>query len=561
MWPPGKARSPGREGRAWLPRRRLHSCSPTTFVGLSAHLARGQRASHRLVQRARIIDLAADGVSTYAIARRLGCCEATVRKWRARMAASPRAPSMEDAARSGRPATIPIAVRLTVVRLGCDVPPEGERVRRFREVWTLASLRDAVAAETGVRISVSEVHAILRCGGLSPHRVVGWLHSPDAEFAARSKRVAELYVSPPPGAVVLSVDEKTGIQATRRIHPNHAGPRGHLRREFEYVRGGTTTMIAALNVATGRVHAVCKRRTRANFLAFLDRVIADYPKGDVYIVADNLNIHTGPEITAWCARYRRARSLRLHATPRLVAEPDRDLVQHLAAPRPPVRLLRRCEGAGAPPEGVRSLLQPIRGEALPLALPRRVPRPHGPARQAHGAGGLNAARFSSCGAEAAARREVLRGRRPRPAARAGPHPPARHDAPPTRDDRQGDRRRPVALRPPPSRHGSPVDPGDRRPQGPVEHDPRAWAHGRPPRLPRRPVRVGRGAQSPSCHYELRGRGTSPAAAEEGPTPNTPRRRPRLRRCTGTRRCATCVSSHHSTSTRCSRSAPYRGHVR
>ena len=269
-----------------------------------SHLARGQRASHRLVQRAQIIDLAADGVSTYAIARRLGCCEATVRKWRARMAASPRAPSMEDAARSGRPATIPIAVRLTVVRLGCDVPPEGERVRRFREVWTLASLRDAVAAETGVRISVSEVHAILRCGGLSPHRVVGWLHSPDAEFAARSKRVAELYVSPPPGAVVLSVDEKTGIQATRRIHPNHAGPRGHLRREFEYVRSGTTTMIAALNVATGHVHAICKRRTRANFLAFLDRVIADYPKGDVYIVVDNLNIHTGPEITAWCARYR-----------------------------------------------------------------------------------------------------------------------------------------------------------------------------------------------------------------------------------------------------------------
>ncbi len=271
------------------------------FVG---QLARAQRAAHRLVQRACIIDLAADGVSTYAIARQLGCTEATVRKWRARMAASPRAPSLEDASRSGRPATIPIAVRLAVVRLGCDVPPDGERIRRFREVWTLGSLRECRRRRNRRANQHPEVHAILRCGGLSPHRVVGWVHSPDPEFAARSKRVAELYVAPPPGAHVLSVDEKTGIQATRRVHPNHVGERGHVRREFEYVRGGTTTMLAALNVATGQVHAVCKRRTRANFLAFLDKVIAHYPVGDVYIVVDNLNIHTGPAIEAWCAQHR-----------------------------------------------------------------------------------------------------------------------------------------------------------------------------------------------------------------------------------------------------------------
>lgn len=308
MWDRNAA---GREGAIVRDRRTGVAAAATPALDLPdevrrfvRYLARGQRAPHRLVLRARIIDLAADGVSTYAIARELGCSEATVRKWRARMAASPRAPSLEDAARSGRPATIPVAVRLAVVRLGCDVPPEGERVRRFRDVWTLASLRDAVASETGFRISTSEVHAILRCGGLSPHRVVGWLHSPDAEFAVRSKRVAELYVSPPPGAHVLSVDEKTGIQATRRIRPNHVGPRGHVRREFEYVRGGTTTMLAALNVATGHVRAVCKRRTRANFLAFLDRVIADYPTGDIYLVVDNLNIHIGPAITAWCALHR-----------------------------------------------------------------------------------------------------------------------------------------------------------------------------------------------------------------------------------------------------------------
>ncbi|MBK6520810.1 MAG: transposase [Polyangiaceae bacterium] len=116
--------------------------------------------------------------------------------------------------------------------------------------------------------------------------------------------------------LVLSVDEKTGIQATRRIHPNHAGPRGHLRREFEYVRSGTTTMIAALNVATGHVHAICKRRTRANFLAFLDRVIADYPKGDVASSSTTSTSIPGPDHGV-VARYRGAfASSTRHATPR-----------------------------------------------------------------------------------------------------------------------------------------------------------------------------------------------------------------------------------------------------
>jgi hypothetical protein len=307
-----------------------------------AHLARGQRAPHRLVQRARILDLAADGLSTYAIARQLGCCEATVRKWRMR---GWRRRHVRPPWRTPRGVGVP---RRSPSRCGSPWCGSAATFRRRASVFAGSarsgrspSLRDAVAAETGVRISVSEVHAILRCGGLSPHRVVGWLHSPDAEFAARSKRVAELYVSPPPGAVVLSVDEKTGIQATRRIHPNHAGPRGHLRREFEYVRGGTTTMIAALNVATGRVHAVCKRRTRANFSRLPRPRDRRLPEGRrVHRRRQPQHPHR-PRDRRVVRALRRARSLRLHATPRLVAEPDRDLVQHLAAPRPPVRLLRR----------------------------------------------------------------------------------------------------------------------------------------------------------------------------------------------------------------------------
>lgn len=276
---------------------------PTAVLDFVERLSRAQKAPHRLVQRAAIVSMASAGRSTYAIARELRCSESTVRKWRARMSADPRAPALEDAARSGRPARIPLSARLAVVKVACAVPPDEFGRRRFRDVWTLDSLRQAVFSETGIRICRSEIGAILRCGGLSPHRVVGWLHSPDPSFKRRSRRIAQLYVELPPETHVLCVDEKTGIQALRRIHPNHADRRGRVRREFEYARRGTTTMIAALDVSTGQVHATCRRRTRENFLAFLDGVVAKYPTGNIILVLDNLNIHTGPKMRAWLKQH------------------------------------------------------------------------------------------------------------------------------------------------------------------------------------------------------------------------------------------------------------------
>lgn len=276
---------------------------PQELVDYVERLARAQRVPHRLVRRAAILKMAAAGRSTYAIARDLGCSESTVRKWRGRVAEDQRASAIEDAPRSGRPARIGLNERLAVLRLACDVPPDEFGRRRFRDVWTLDSLRKAAVAETGVHICRSEIGAILRCGGLSPHRVVGWLHSTDPTFKDRSKRVAQLYVAPPPNTHVLCVDEKTGIQALRRIHPNHVDRRGRIRREFEYGRCGTTTMIAALDVATGEVHAACRRRTRANFLDFLDAVVTRYPTGKIVIVLDNLNIHTGPKVATWLRKH------------------------------------------------------------------------------------------------------------------------------------------------------------------------------------------------------------------------------------------------------------------
>lgn len=276
---------------------------PKDLLEFVERLSRAQGAPHRLVQRATIIVPAAQGVSTYGIARTVRCSESTVRKWRGRVEAKPRAPALEDAPRSGRPARIAIDARLAVVKLACAIPPDEFGRRRFRDVWTLDSLRRAVLAETGVRICRSEIGSILRCGGLAPHRVVGWLHSPDPTFKRRSKQIAKLYVAPPPDTHVVCVDEKTGIQALRRIHPNHADRHGRVRREIEYARRGTTTMIAALDVSTGLVHSTCRRRTRENFLAFLDDVVAKYPSGRIVFVLDNLNIHTGPKIEEWARKH------------------------------------------------------------------------------------------------------------------------------------------------------------------------------------------------------------------------------------------------------------------
>jgi transposase len=165
----------------------------------------------------------------------------------------------------------------------------------FRAVWTLATLADALHLETGVRIGKSEVWRILNGGDIRPHRVRLWLHSPDPEFRPKIARICDLYTSPPDGATVLCVDEKPGMQALTHRHPMREARRGVAgRKEFEYRRQGTRTLIASFNIRTGEVLARCgPRRTAKDLLAFMERVAAHHPVGPVYIVWDNLNIHHG----------------------------------------------------------------------------------------------------------------------------------------------------------------------------------------------------------------------------------------------------------------------------
>jgi transposase len=262
--------------------------------------SRSAKLPHRIVERAKIVALACQGCSNAGIARLLGITEQTARKWRERMRRLRDVKALNDLPRSGRPSGVPVAVRCEVIRLACQRPadpPHGKKTKKlpFEQIWTLRSLRDRVAKETDVHLSLSEVGRILHCEGLRPHRVRMWLHSSDPEFATKVRAVCALYTSPPPGATVLCVDEKPGMQSLEYISPTHYARVGQaVRREFEYKRHGTSCLIAAFNIRTGEVFARCRRRTAKGLVAFMEALAKQYPSGLVYIVWDNLNIHKGP---------------------------------------------------------------------------------------------------------------------------------------------------------------------------------------------------------------------------------------------------------------------------
>ncbi len=162
-------------------------------------LSRSTSAPLRLVLRARIILLAASGKRSSEIAKALGCSSRVVRKWCARfLKAKKKLLSRKDQSRSGRPQVVPIEVRCTVIKVACERP--GESRAPFRSVWTLRSLREAVASESGWTLSISEIRRILANEDIQPHRMRLWLHSQDPDFQSKIKPICELYLNPPKGA-------------------------------------------------------------------------------------------------------------------------------------------------------------------------------------------------------------------------------------------------------------------------------------------------------------------------------------------------------------------------
>ena len=290
------------------PRNRRIIIAPTVRAQLEA-TARSATAGFRDVQRARIILACGKGTSSAGVAREVGCNEHTVRTWRKRFCQFPSWLALEDRARSGRPSTVTVENRCELIKLACRRPeekPAGKKTHEiFRDVWTVASLRDALHRENGVNLSCSEVGRILRTEGLRPHKMQMWLHSPDPHFREKVARICKLYLKPPVGARVICVDEKTSIQALSRKHPTTAPRRGRAgRREFEYVRHKTRALIAGFDVGTGTVFGQCRaRRTGDDLSDFMEALAQKCPTGDVYIVWDNLNIHNGEKWEEFSRRH------------------------------------------------------------------------------------------------------------------------------------------------------------------------------------------------------------------------------------------------------------------
>ena len=254
---------------------------------------RGRRtAGAALVQRANMILLAATGVSNAEIARRLRCRPHVVGKWRQRFAAEGWA-ALVDRPRSGRPPTRTEKQRHNVVVTACAKPPKG--LSRW-SVRTLARHLEMPSAT---------VARILRAHDLHPHRLRTFTFSPDPQFEEKLLEVVGLYMQPPENAVVLCMDEKTGIQALDRTQPV-LPLRAKKARSWtnEYVRHGTRTVLASLEIKTGKVLARVKQtRTSADFLSFMEEVAAAYPEQRLCVILDNLNTHKNEAARTWLAQH------------------------------------------------------------------------------------------------------------------------------------------------------------------------------------------------------------------------------------------------------------------
>ena len=269
-----------------------------------AELERLQRASSTpagLSRRARAVLLMVQGRSGVEVAERTGYTVVQVSRIRRRFAESGVA-GLRDRPKSGRPPTISARKRAQVVALTLKPPGAG------MTHWTTRDL----ARATGV--SHSTVHRIWHAHALQPHRVTTFKFTTDPAAEAKIHDVVGLYLHPPTNAIVLSVDEKTQIQALSRTQPLlPLRPGLPARQTHDYRRNGLTSLYAALDVASGTVVGECRpRHTGADFLAFLKRLTRRYRGQELHVILDNSSTHTTPAVQQWLAQHPR---LHFHFTP------------------------------------------------------------------------------------------------------------------------------------------------------------------------------------------------------------------------------------------------------
>jgi transposase len=265
-------------------------------------LTKRRNSAQAMALRARIILACATGATNLAVADQLGVNPATVGKWRNRFVVD-RLQGLFDEDRPGHPRTITDdKVEAVIVKTLEEKPPDATH-------WSTRSM----AKKTGM--SQASVSRIWRAFGLQPHRVDSFKLSTDPLFVDKVKDIVGLYLDPPERAVVLCVDEKSQIQALNRYQPIlPMMPGTPERRSHDYVRHGTTSLFAALDMATGKVIGSLHHRHRAaEFKKFLVRIDEEVPEDlDVHLILDNYATHKTPDIHRWLLRHPR---FHLHFTP------------------------------------------------------------------------------------------------------------------------------------------------------------------------------------------------------------------------------------------------------
>lgn len=259
-------------------------------------LVRAPSTLNKHVWRARIVLLSAAGVGTMAITRQLGISKRTVWRWQERFLAEGIGGLMHDKPRSGRPPTVTAdQVRQVVETTLHQTPSDATH-------WSTRTLARAVG------LGKTSIQKIWHEHGLKPHRVRSFKVSPDPAFIDKVRDVVGLYLNPPEHALVLSVDEKSQIQALERTQDPLPMTAGHpVTRTHDYTRHGTTTLFAALDVKSGRVIGRCMMRHRhQEFLRFLATIDRETPAHlDLHLIADNYQTHKHPLVRRWLARHPR----------------------------------------------------------------------------------------------------------------------------------------------------------------------------------------------------------------------------------------------------------------
>jgi transposase len=263
-------------------------------------LIRSKLTSVRLVQRARIVLLAAQGLQNKEIAAELGVGRVQVARWRERYGESRLEGIERDLPRGAPPVKVDVA---RLVELTTQSNPEAATH------WSTRTM----AQELGV--SAASVSRHWRAHGLKPHLVRGFKVSRDPQFVEKLEDIVGLYLSPPEHALVLCCDEKSQVQALDRTQPGLPLKKGRAATmTHDYKRNGTTTLFAALNVLDGQVIGQCQQRhTHAEWLKFLKTIDRETPKGKtLHLIADNYATHKHPNVQKWLAKHPR---FHMHYTP------------------------------------------------------------------------------------------------------------------------------------------------------------------------------------------------------------------------------------------------------